>query len=378
MKATAFEQIKKGLQRASCYAASKVSELATMIVDALEEMENKKANKPRYFKITIPASGWSSDSHDYPKYYDIALENVTENDRVDMIISPESMLPALNCGFFYRTETFAEKVRVRAMKIPTEAINAEIGVGIVGIEGEFKKLYSTNDIKSGTLPIARGGTGNTTGNAITATKLANARTIALSGDVTGSITFDGSANKTIAATLANSGVTAGTYGALDLMKKNNGTVWVSNNVGLHSTSAISTWKAKQNCKISFRWTVSSESVSYDYLNITAAGTQILGNTGGATEQTGILTATLTTGQTIVFTYRKDGSGNNGQDRAEISEVKYGAGTAEPNTILYESNVKSYFDITHSTYGFYPAIPVPSITVDAKGRVTKAQTIYIAK
>jgi hypothetical protein len=35
-------------------------------------------------------------------------------------------------------------------------------------------------------------------------KLATARTIALSGDATGSTTFDGSANKTIAVTVNNS------------------------------------------------------------------------------------------------------------------------------------------------------------------------------
>ena len=50
------------------------------------------------------------------------------------------------------------------------------------------------------------------GNAGTATKLATARTLALSGDVTGSTSFDGSANRTIAATLVPSGVTAGSYG----------------------------------------------------------------------------------------------------------------------------------------------------------------------
>lgn len=50
-----------------------------------------------------------------------------------------------------------------------------------------------------------------TGNAATATKLATARTLSLSGDATWSVSFDGSANVTSALTLANSGVTAGTY-----------------------------------------------------------------------------------------------------------------------------------------------------------------------
>lgn len=51
----------------------------------------------------------------------------------------------------------------------------------------------------------------TTGNAATATKLATARTVTLSGDVGATGSFDGSANLSLSATLANSGVTAGTY-----------------------------------------------------------------------------------------------------------------------------------------------------------------------
>ena len=46
-------------------------------------------------------------------------------------------------------------------------------------------------------------TGNVTGNADTATKLATARTVQLSGDVTGSATFDGSANINIVATVGD-------------------------------------------------------------------------------------------------------------------------------------------------------------------------------
>lgn len=49
------------------------------------------------------------------------------------------------------------------------------------------------------------------GNAATADKLAEAKTIAVSGDATGSASFDGSANADIALTLADSGVEAGTF-----------------------------------------------------------------------------------------------------------------------------------------------------------------------
>jgi hypothetical protein len=56
-------------------------------------------------------------------------------------------------------------------------------------------------------------TGEVTGNASTATKLATARTISITGDASWTVTFDGSANVTAGLTLANSGVTAGTYGS---------------------------------------------------------------------------------------------------------------------------------------------------------------------
>lgn len=57
-----------------------------------------------------------------------------------------------------------------------------------------------------------GSAGSCTGNAATASKLATGRTIALTGDVTGtSAAFDGSAALSFAATLAGSGVVAGTY-----------------------------------------------------------------------------------------------------------------------------------------------------------------------
>jgi phage-related tail fiber protein len=50
-----------------------------------------------------------------------------------------------------------------------------------------------------------------TGNAATATKLATTRALAVSGDATGTVNFDGSAAATIPLVLANSGVVAGTY-----------------------------------------------------------------------------------------------------------------------------------------------------------------------
>ena len=70
-------------------------------------------------------------------------------------------------------------------------------------EGTVNKYY--------TAVRARADVTSVTGNAGTATKLATARTLGLSGDASGSAGFDGSANATITVTLANSGVTTGSY-----------------------------------------------------------------------------------------------------------------------------------------------------------------------
>ena len=56
-------------------------------------------------------------------------------------------------------------------------------------------------------------TGTITGNADTATKLATARSITITGDASWTVSFDGSADVSSSLTLANSGVTAATYGS---------------------------------------------------------------------------------------------------------------------------------------------------------------------
>lgn len=68
--------------------------------------------------------------------------------------------------------------------------------GITSLETRAAKL------ENGTTPVGK------------ATKLATARKISLLGDATGNTTFDGSADKSITVTLANTGVSAGTYSAV--------------------------------------------------------------------------------------------------------------------------------------------------------------------
>ena len=86
----------------------------------------------------------------------------------------------------------------------------ETGDWIISTGSAWEKIDNTDAVKSvngqiGDVNITR------VDEAGTADKLKTARTITLTGDATGSATFDGSANKDINVTLANTGVAAGTY-----------------------------------------------------------------------------------------------------------------------------------------------------------------------
>ncbi len=76
----------------------------------------------------------------------------------------------------------------------------------------FQNLNATN-LKSGTVPVARLSGTATSLTAGAAQKLATSRTIAVTGDATGSGSFDGSANLSFGLTLAQTAVTAGSYGS---------------------------------------------------------------------------------------------------------------------------------------------------------------------
>jgi phage-related tail fiber protein len=86
-----------------------------------------------------------------------------------------------------------------------------LGSGNIDLGGAVTGILKVNG--SGAYSAAVAGTDYVVpaGNTATSTKLATSRTIAASGDATWSVSFDGSANVSSALTLANSGVTAGTY-----------------------------------------------------------------------------------------------------------------------------------------------------------------------
>ena len=86
--------------------------------------------------------------------------------------------------------------------------------GELGVTLDTQELYVGD--KDGNKQLIKGAAA---GVVESAEKLSTARNISLSGDATGSVAFDGSKDITIAMTLANSGVTAGTYNNVTVNEK---------------------------------------------------------------------------------------------------------------------------------------------------------------
>ena len=124
-KATTLPQLRASILRAKNELGSLYSELAQATAEAMDEMAGDKADKSTPIDITIPTSGWQSDSTaDYPSYFDINVTGVTVKDRASVDIKRASRDAAAACGLAYN-ETLAGKIRLRAASAPTEAIQAQ-------------------------------------------------------------------------------------------------------------------------------------------------------------------------------------------------------------------------------------------------------------
>lgn len=152
-----------------------------------------------------------------------------------------------------------------------------------------RTLWLKNELARQIEAVNSGKLGKTE-NAVSATKLATARNISTTGDATWSVLFDGSTNASGALTLANSGVTAGSYNAVTVDSKGRVTRGLTQVHGL-ITATTATGTANQ-----------ATTNTNTYLNIVASGVGSTASVGSSTQVTGtngISISSDTTGQLII-------------------------------------------------------------------------------
>jgi len=111
-----------------------------------------------------------------------------------------------------------------ALDTTNKILRAGTGSEIISLGGSGAAvMLEGNQTVNGQKTFSSTISGDISGNSGTATKLATSRTLSVSGDATGSQSFDGSGNADIALTLANSGVSAGTYTKLTVDAKGRAT-----------------------------------------------------------------------------------------------------------------------------------------------------------
>lgn len=122
-----------------------------------------------------------------------------------IVVGQSSLSQTVNVATGPTTTGNTKTVNIGTGGVTGSTTNISIGSEISGTTTIYSPTLNANNIvASGTI------TGNLNGNATTASALQTARTIALTGDVAGSVSFDGSANVSITTTIQPNSVALGT------------------------------------------------------------------------------------------------------------------------------------------------------------------------
>ena len=96
MKYPALEHLKTAYKDALQFALEQVVKFSKAALDAIKEVEAAKSDKRNAVSMTIPISGWVSDTSvsAYPYKYEISASSITAKDLVIINISPGSQATA--------------------------------------------------------------------------------------------------------------------------------------------------------------------------------------------------------------------------------------------------------------------------------------------
>lgn len=128
-KTTTFEQFRQLAERSNHFTNKLNGELAQAVTEAVMEIENLKSDKPESVSAIISTTGWNSDNTAvYPYFYDLNVAGITANDIAEIVILPESLSRAVECGICPTNQTFTDKIRIRSAKIPVQQIMIEYNI----------------------------------------------------------------------------------------------------------------------------------------------------------------------------------------------------------------------------------------------------------
>lgn len=138
------------IKRTAEQSGSAVSALAQATAESMEEIEgilSEKQDVVEPITVTIPTVGWSRDEQqettpdiedgveavgqpetDYPYWYDIPVEGITDKDRADVIFGYRHIKEASSYGICPVSESGEGFVRIRSVVIPQNDLPAIISV----------------------------------------------------------------------------------------------------------------------------------------------------------------------------------------------------------------------------------------------------------
>jgi hypothetical protein len=141
----------------------------------------------------------------------VNTQSISAKDPLFEVANDNNTTDAVDIGYYGRYYD-TPQLRVEFTGLFRDASDAGKFKFFTGLVDEPTNVVNTTGVGYTVGTLVANFEGNLAGTANAANQLSTARTIAASGDATWSVSFDGSTNVTSALTLANTGVTATTYG----------------------------------------------------------------------------------------------------------------------------------------------------------------------